>query len=111
MKIEVWDLLKEINCFEEIIRNSMMPEEREIIKGINFVREIVEELNPNEIDNEFLDTVNLIIDKYEKQLKFQMKIMNSYMRYGISKCVSIINAMINLNESNKKNYIVKKRQV
>ena len=66
------------------------------------------EVKCDSVNNEFLDTVNLIIEKYEKQKMSQMKIINSYMKYGISRCVSIINSKININENN---CIVKKRQV
>lgn len=109
MKIEVWNLLEEFDKLEKIIRSSMMPDEREIIKGINIVRGVVRELNVNQVDNEFKNSVKLIINKYESSLNSQMKVMNSYVKYGINRCMMIIDSMVTLNCDMRKDYAIKVR--
>lgn len=79
-----------------------MPNEQEIIQGINLVREIVKELNPNVIDSAFGIRVRFIIDKYNKNLHSQMRVVNNYTAYGISNCLSIIDGLIKLKEKSVK---------
>lgn len=102
MKIEVWNLLEEFASFENIIRNSMMPNEREIINGVNIVREIVQGLNPDLIDCEFGNKVKIMVDKYEKRLNSQMRVVNTYTMYGISRCLSIIDGFNRIQEESVK---------
>ena len=99
MKKEVSDLFFEFTKLEEIIRNSMMPNDREIIKGINIVREIVREINLEEVNSELKDKVILMICLYRKEIQDKGRIINSYIEYGINQGIRLINGMINYNEN------------
>lgn len=95
MRREVSDLFFfEIAKLEEIIRNSMMDNDRDIIKGINIVREIVREINPKEINSELKDNVIIMICLYKKELQNKGRIINSYIEYGINQGIRVIDSLI-----------------
>ena len=100
MSDKVWDLLYEFDKLENIIRNSMMPNEWEIIKGINIVKEIVKEINPMEIDEEFKKFVMIGVNAYKKELQNRMIVINSYVEYGISSGLRLIDQVEYFNRIN-----------
>lgn len=110
MSIEVCELLYEFDRLENIIRNSMMPKEWEIIRGVNIVKEIIEQINPEEITNEFKDSVEIAIIEYKKRLQSQMKVLDSYVDYGISRAVKVVEQMINFKDLKYENNLVKIRR-
>lgn len=110
MKKEVSDLFFEFTKLEEIIRNSMMPNDREIIKGINIVREIVREINLEEVNSELKDKIILMICLYRKELQNKGRIINSYIEYGINQGIRLINGMINYNENLYKDKMIRIRR-
>lgn len=99
MKREVWDLFFELAKLEEKIYNSMMINEKDIIKGINIVREVIRELNPKEVNKELKDNTIIMIELYKKELQNQMRIINSFVEYGINQGIRVIDGIIYFNEN------------
>ena len=110
MKREVYDLFFEIAKLEEKIRNNMMDNDKDIIKGINIVREVIKELNPVEVNKELKDNVILMIELYKKELQSQIRIINSYVDYGINQGIRVIDGMIIFNENLCENKMIKIRR-
>jgi len=100
MSNKVFELLYEFDRLENIIRNSMMANEWEIIKGINIVKEIIKELNPMEIDEEFKKSVIISVNAYKKELQNRMIVINSYVEYGISRGLRLIDQVDYFNRIN-----------
>lgn len=110
MSIEVCELLYEFDRLENILRNSMMPHEWEIIKGLNIVKEIIKELNPEIINLEFKNCLETTIIEYKMRMQSQMKIVDSYVDYGISRGVKIVEQIIYFKNLGMKNNLVKIRR-
>lgn len=88
----------------------MMDNDKDIIKGINIVREVIKELNPVEVNKELKDNVILMIELYKKELQSQIRIINSYVDYGINQGIRVIDGMIIYNENLCENKMIKIRR-
>jgi len=98
MSNKVIELFERLNLLENDIRNSMVIYDKEIIMGINIVREFINELHPQDIDLEFQNGLILIINNYKRQLLSRMKLINRYTQYGIDKCLLIIDNIVYTND-------------
>jgi len=107
MSNEVWNLLEQFDILEIDIRKCMVIYDREIISGINVVREIINEINLENVDSEFKNCVMFKIKQYEQDNLSKMKITDNYMMYGISRCLRIIDGVIRVNNRNKKKLVRK----
>ena len=84
-KIELSPITLEIcNRLEEYksnIKRDMVVGEDKIISGVNIVEEIIKEMNPSKVEDEIIDKIDAIIQKYEMKKERKMQVINNYNEY------------------------------
>ena len=84
------NILDRLNKLKENIKKSMMVGEKDILKGIEIVEEVIKELNPSEMDDDILSMIescaNIVLYKKEERIEH----VNSYVHYGINMCYTVL---------------------
>ena len=107
-KIELSPITLEIcNRLEEYksnIKRDMVVGEDKIISGVNIVEEIIKEMNPSKVEDEIIDKIDAIIQKYEMKKERKMQVINNYVRCGFVYAVMIVGSYIitNIEDNNTK---------
>ena len=107
-KIELSPITLEIcNRLEEYksnIKRDMVVGEDKIISGVNIVEEIIKEMNPSKVEDEIIDKIDAIIQKYEMKKERKMHVINNYVRCGIVYAEMIVGSYIitNIEDNNTK---------
>lgn len=113
-KIELSPITLEIcNRLEEYksnIKRDMVVGEDKIISGVNIVEEIIKEMNPSKVEDEIIDKIDAIIQKYEMKKERKMQVINNYVRSGILYGEMIVGGYVIMHIMHKDDKKVKKLQ-
>lgn len=100
MSNKVIELFDRFDIFEKDILNSMVLHDREIVDGINVIRDFINKMLPCEVDLNFKNKLVLMIDNYQKELASRMRVINQYTYFGMSRCLSIVDNVISIDLEN-----------
>ena len=80
------DLILEIERLKKSVKEDMMVGEKEILKGIVFVEEVVKELNPVSLNDEIVCKIKYHTCSVLSIKEEQMQRVSNHIHYGIFKC-------------------------
>lgn len=84
------ELLFRIKKIKEGIQSSMMIGERFSLLGVSICESVIMELNPNEMNLDVYNLIDMTIQKYMKEKEKDYIGISSFVNYGINCCMTMI---------------------